>query len=53
MDQPPDANGDYLDGAKQLPTALPPDIPIKNFWLFVVDDALSRWSCRTDSPLPS
>ena len=48
-----DANGDYLDGAKNYRLHVPPDVPIKNFWSVVVYDALSRSELQSGQPLPS
>ena len=48
-----DANGDYLDGAKNYRLNVPPNIPINNFWSVVVYDALSRSELQNGQPLPS
>jgi hypothetical protein len=48
-----DANGDFLDGAKDYVLRIPADVPVNNFWSVVVYDALSRSELRNDMPLPS
>ena len=48
-----DADGNYLDGAKNYRLHVPPDIPIKNFWSVVVYDALSRSELQNEQPFPS
>ena len=48
-----DADGNYLDGAKNYRLHVPPDIPIKNFWSVVVYDALSRSELQNGQPFPS
>ena len=48
-----DADGDFLDGAKNYRLHVPPNIPIKNFWSVVVYDALSRSELQNGQPLPS
>ncbi len=48
-----DADGEYLDGAKNYRLHVPPDIPIKNFWSVVVYDALSRSELQNGQPFPS
>ena len=48
-----DADGDYLDGAKNYRLHILPDIPAKNFWSVVVYDALSRSELQNGQPLPS
>ena len=47
-----DADGNYLDGAKNYRLHVPPDIPIKNFWSVVVYDALSRSELQNGQPFP-
>jgi hypothetical protein len=48
-----DADGDFLDGARDYVLTIPADIPVNNFWSVVVYDALSRSELRNDQPLPS
>lgn len=48
-----DADGDYLDGAKNYELTLPPDIPAKNFWSIVIYDPQSRSELRTGQSHPS
>ena len=48
-----DADGNYLDGAKDYRLHVPSDIPIKNFWSVVVYDALSRSELQNGQPFPS
>ena len=48
-----DADGNYLDGAKNYRLHVPPDIPIENFWSVVVYDALSRSELQNGQPFPS
>jgi hypothetical protein len=48
-----DADGDFLDGAKDYVLQIPADVPVNNFWSIVVYDALSRSELRNDQPLPS
>ena len=48
-----DADGNYLDGAKDYRLHVPPDIPIKNFWSVVVYDTLSRSELQNGQPFPS
>ena len=47
-----DADGNFLDGAKNYRLHVPPDIPIKNFWSVVVYDALSRSELQNGQPFP-
>jgi hypothetical protein len=48
-----DADGDFLDGARDYVLKIPADVPVNNFWSVVVYDALSRSELRNDQPLPS
>jgi hypothetical protein len=48
-----DAKGDPLDGAKTYKLHLPPDIPAKDFWSFVVYDNQTRSMLQTDQQYPS
>jgi hypothetical protein len=48
-----DASGEYLDGAKTYRLHLPPRIPAKNFWSFVVYDPQTRSMLQTDQQFPS
>jgi hypothetical protein len=48
-----DAAGEYLDGAKTYRVHLPPNIPAKNFWSFVVYDPQTRSMLQTDQQFPS
>ena len=42
-----DADGEYLDGSKTYSLTLPPDIPAKDFWSFVVYDPQTRSLLQT------
>ena len=48
-----DADGRYLDGAKNYRLHLPPNIPAKNFWSIVVYDPQARSMLQTDQQFPS
>jgi hypothetical protein len=48
-----DANGDPLDGAKTYKIHLPPNIPAKDFWSFVLYDNQTRSMLQTDQQYPS
>lgn len=48
-----DANGDRLNGSKTYKIHLPPNIPAKNFWSFVVYDNQTRSMLQTDQQFPS
>jgi hypothetical protein len=48
-----DADGAWLDGAKQYRLRLPPDVPAKNFWSVAVYDTQTRSLVQTDDPYPS
>jgi hypothetical protein len=48
-----DAKGDPLDGAKTYKLHLPPDVPAKDFWSFVVYDNQTRSMLQTDQQYPS
>ncbi len=48
-----DADGDFLDGAKNYKLHILPNIPAKNFWSVVVYDALSRSELQNGEPFPS
>jgi len=50
---PRDANGAFLDGAKNYNLHIPSNIPVKNFWSLVVYDAESRSILRNGQPFPS
>lgn len=50
---PRDANGAYLDGAKNYRLHLPPHIPVKNFWSVVVYDAQTRSMLDNGQPFPT
>jgi hypothetical protein len=47
-----DSKGKPLDGAKTYKIHLPPDIPAKNFWSFVVYDNQTRSMLQTDAQFP-
>ena len=48
-----DAHGNGLDGSKTYKVHLPPNIPAKNFWSFVVYDNQTRSMLQTDQQFPS
>ena len=43
-----DANGNYLDGGKTYKITLPPEVPVKQFWSFMVYDNQTRSMLETD-----
>ena len=45
--------GKVLDGGKTYKLHLPPNIPVKNFWSFVVYDNQTRSMLQTDQQFPS
>ena len=48
-----DADGNFLNGAKNYRLHIPPNIPANNFWSVVVYDALSRSELQNGQPFPS
>jgi len=48
-----DSEGKPLDGSKTYRIHLPPNIPAKNFWSFVVYDNQTRSMLQTDEQFPS
>ena len=48
-----DSQGKPLDGSKTYKIHLPPGIPAKNFWSFVVYDNQTRSMLQTDQQFPS
>jgi hypothetical protein len=48
-----DANGDPLDGGKTYKIHLPPNIPAKEFWSFVLYSSQTRSMLQTDQQFPS
>jgi hypothetical protein len=48
-----DAEGKPLDGSKTYKIHLPPNIPARNFWSFVVYDNQTRSMLQTDQQFPS
>jgi hypothetical protein len=48
-----DAKGQGLDGGKTYKVHLPPNVPAKNFWSFVVYDNQTRSMLQTDAQFPS
>jgi hypothetical protein len=48
-----DSEGKPLDGSKTYKIHLPPNIPVKTFWSFVVYDNQTRSELQTDERLPS
>jgi hypothetical protein len=48
-----DANGDPLDGGKTYKIHLPPNIPAKQFWSFVLYSSQTRSMLQTDQQFPS
>jgi len=45
--------GQALDGAKTYKVHLPPNVPAKNFWSFVIYDNQTRSMLQTDAQFPS
>lgn len=48
-----DSEGRALDGSKTYKVHLPPNIPARNFWSFVLYDNLTRSMLQTDAQFPS
>jgi hypothetical protein len=48
-----DSNGEPLEGAKTYKIQLPPNIPAKDFWSFVIYDNQTRSMLQTDEQFPS
>ena len=48
-----DANGQYLEGAKNYQLHLPPNVPAKDFWSVVAYDPQTRSLLQTDQQFPS
>ncbi len=48
-----DSEGKPLDGSKPYKVHLPPNIPVKDFWSFVVYDNQTRTMLQTDQQFPS
>lgn len=48
-----DSEGKPLDGSKTYTIHLPPNIPAKNFWSFVLYDNQTRSMLQTDAQFPS
>lgn len=48
-----DSSGKAFDGALTYKIHLPPNIPAKNFWSFVIYDNETRSMLQTDFPFPS
>lgn len=48
-----DSEGEFLDGAKDYRLRIPPNVPAKEFWSFVVYDPQTRSQLQTDDPFPS
>jgi hypothetical protein len=48
-----DSEGKPLDGSKTYKIHLPPGIPAKNFWSFVLYDNQTRSELQTDAQFPS
>ena len=48
-----DKDGNPLDGSKTYKVHLPPDVPAKDFWSFVVYDNQTRSMLQTDQQFPS
>jgi hypothetical protein len=48
-----DSNGRALDGSKTYRIHMPPNIPAKNFWSFVIYDNQTRSMLQTDERFPS
>jgi hypothetical protein len=48
-----DAEGEFLDGAKNYKLHVPAKVPINNFWSVLVYDSLSRSELQNGQPFPS
>jgi hypothetical protein len=48
-----DSKGQVLDGRKTYKVHLPPNVPAKNFWSFVLYDNQTRSMLQTDAQFPS
>ncbi len=48
-----DADGAFLDGARDYRITLPPDIPQSRFWSVILYDRQTRSMLQTDQPHPS
>jgi hypothetical protein len=48
-----DSNGKPMDGSKTYKVNLPPNVPAKDFWSFVVYDNQTRSMLQTDQQYPS
>ena len=48
-----DADGEFLDGARDYRVTLPADIPESRFWSVMVYDRQTRSMLQTDLPMPS
>jgi hypothetical protein len=48
-----DANGEFLDGAKNYTLNIPANAPVKDFWSIVVYDPQTRSQLQTGQPFPS
>jgi len=46
-----DSDGNYLDGAKTYSITIPPDVPVNNYWSFVVYSTQTRSLLETDQKL--
>lgn len=46
-----DSDGNYLDGAKTYSVTIPPDVPVNNYWSFVVYSTQTRSLLETDQKL--
>ena len=47
-----DANGEFLDGARNYRLTCPPDIPESRFWSVMLYDRQTRSMLQTDQPMP-
>ena len=48
-----DADGNYLDGAKNYRLRIPSNVPAKDFWSVVLYDPQTRSELQTSQPFPS
>lgn len=46
-----DSNGNYLDGGKTYSVTIPPNVPVNNYWSFVVYSTQTRSLLETDQRL--
>lgn len=52
MEAERDSEGRYLDGGKSYQITLPPNVPVKDFWSFMVYSGQHRSMLQTDQASP-